>query len=90
METTKPTAKFTAGAVSAAVWENRINIKGQTSTILKASLSRRYKDKNGEWKTAQTFSRNDIPPAIYCLQKAFEWMIEQPGGASESEEEKMI
>ena len=78
METTqKPIAKFTAGGVSAALWENPITVNGQAKTILKASVSRRYKDKNGNWKTTQTFARNEIPMAIYCLQKAFEWIVEQ-------------
>ncbi|MBN2590799.1 MAG: hypothetical protein JXA96_13125 [Sedimentisphaerales bacterium] len=86
METTKqPKAKFTVGGISAALWENQITVNGQTRTILKASVSRRYKDKNGAWKTTQTFARNEIPLALYCLQKAFEWMIEQSNDLSSEE-----
>ena len=44
--------------------------------MLKASVQRRYKDKDGEWKSSQSFSRNEIPLAIYCLQKSFEKIIE--------------
>ena len=33
-----------------------------------------YKD--GNWKSSGSFSRNEIPLAVYCLQKAFEKIIE--------------
>ena len=45
-------------------------------TVLKATVQRRYKDKDGNWKSSSSFSRNEIPLAIYCLQKAFEKIIE--------------
>ena len=32
----------------------------------------------GEWKSSQSFSRNELPFAIYALQKAFEAMVESP------------
>lgn len=72
----KPTAKFKAGQVSAALWENEITAKkGGKATVLKATVQRRYKDKDGNWKSSTSFSRNEIPLAIYCLQKAFEKII---------------
>ena len=73
----KPTAKFKAGQISAAIWENEIEIKGRTVTVLKATVQRRYKDnKTDTWKSSGSFSRNEIPLAIYCLQKCFEKIIE--------------
>ena len=73
----KPVDKFVAGQVSAALWENDITARnGNKATILKASIQRRYKDdKDGQWKSSTSFSRNEIPLAIYCLQKAFEKMV---------------
>ena len=71
----KPISKFKAGMVSAAIWENQIEVKGKTVPILKATVQRRYKDSNGTWKSSGSFSRNEIPLAIYCLQQAFETMI---------------
>ncbi len=71
-----PIAKFKTGQVSSAVWENQIDIRGKTVTILKASVQRRYKDKEGNWQSTTSFSRNEIPLAIYCLRKAFEKIIE--------------
>ena len=70
-----PVAKFKAGLVQAAVWENDVPMNGKTVTILKATVQRRYKDKDGNWKSSGSFGRNEIPLAIYCLQQAFEKML---------------
>ena len=77
-----PIAKFKAGQVSSAVWENQVQVKGQSITILKATVQRRYKDHDGNWQSSGSFSRNEIPLAIYCLQQAFEQIIEKQGEAA--------
>ena len=72
----KPVAKFKAGQVSAALWENEIKTgNGHTSAVLKATIQRRYKNSQDNWKSSGSFSRNEIPLAIYCLEKAFEKMV---------------
>jgi hypothetical protein len=60
------------------VWENQITVGNRQQVILKASISRRYQDKSGNWKSSQSFSRNEIPLAIHVLQKAFEAMLAKP------------
>ena len=84
----KPVSKFRAGQVSSAVWANDVTVSGRKVTILKATVERRFKDANGEWRSSGSFSRNKIPLAIYCLQKAFEKIIErqQAEGADVVEE----
>ena len=72
---TKPIKKFQAGTVSCALWENEISVAGKTA-VLKASVQRRYKDKDGTWKSSSSFSRNEVPLAIYCLMQAFKTMVE--------------
>ena len=72
-----PLAKFQAGQVSSALWENEVQMPRGTVKILKATIQRRYKDKSGTWKSSTSFSRNEIPLAIHCLQKAFEKIIEK-------------
>ncbi len=72
-----PIAKFKAGQVSSAVWENEVEVKGRTVTILKATVQRRYRDKDDKWQSSGSLSRNEIPLAVYCLQKAFEKIIEE-------------
>lgn len=78
MATKEPIKKFQAGQVTCALWENTATVNGKAQTILKATLDRRYLDRDGQWKTSQSFSRNEIPLAIFVLQKAFEAMIEKP------------
>ena len=85
----KPVAKFRAGQVSAAIWENEVSMNGRKVTMLKATVERRYKDKDGQWKSSSSFSRNEIPLAVYCLQKSFEHII---GSQKEDDsvEEEMV
>jgi len=86
MASQAPVDKFRAGAVSGALWENEINVNGQRKTVLKVSVSKRYRDQNGEWKTSQSFGRDEIPLAIYCLEKAFAAIIEKHTAPAAEEE----
>ena len=83
--TTLPVAKFKAGQVASAVWENQMNINGKSVTVLKATVQRRYKDNTtGEWKSSGSFGRNEIPLAIFCLQKALEAIVEKQNTAAQN------
>ncbi len=57
------------------MWENEIQVGGVAKVILKATVNRRYKDRNGDWRSADSFSRNEIPLVVYCLEKAFDAII---------------
>jgi len=72
-----PVTKFRAGQVSCAIWANDAVVNGNKVGLLKATFERRYKDASGDWKSSGSFGRNEIPLAMYCLQKAFEYMIEE-------------
>ncbi len=80
---TQPVKKFRAGQVNCALWENELTVNGRTVTKLSATLERRYKDKNEQWKSSNSLGRNEIPLAIYCLEKAFEAMIEERQASEE-------
>jgi hypothetical protein len=89
----EPLARFRAGAMNCALWENEIAVNGTSKMVLKASVSRRYKDKDGNWKSSQSFSRNEIPLAIYCLEQAFGKIIEEEtaqNGSDRAEEEVVM
>ena len=88
-----PIGKFKAGQVSSAIWENEVQMPRGIVKILKATIQRRYKDKSGTWKSSTSFSRNEIPLAIHCLQKAFEKIIEkqnEEAGSSNNMEEVFV
>ena len=82
---TQPRVKFRAGQASCAIWENEAVMNGKTVTMLKASVERRYKEGNGTWKCPGRLSRNEMPWAGYCLQKAFEYMIEERSAGDDGE-----
>jgi hypothetical protein len=83
-----PTDKFKAGGVSSAVWKDEVNMGGRLVTVYKATVERRYKHSDGTWKSSGSFSRNDIPLAIFCLQRAFEAIVQRQGeeGSANGEE----
>jgi hypothetical protein len=81
-----PIKKFSAGSVSCALWENEATVNGNKVPILKATVERRYKDKDGQWKSSGSFSRNEIPLVQFVLGRAFEAMVgESNGNGDESE-----
>ena len=78
-----PVKKFSAGSVSCALWENEATVDGRKVSLLKATVERRYKDRDGTWKSSGSFSRNEIPLAVFCLLKAFAAMVEEKEGEEE-------
>lgn len=50
------------------------------TALTKATVERRYKDRDGSWKSTGSFSRNEIPLVIYCLTKAFDTMVGESSG----------
>ncbi|MFT4312648.1 MAG: hypothetical protein ACMXYF_05465 [Candidatus Woesearchaeota archaeon] len=77
MEKTAPQKKFSAGLVSATVWENTRVKNGMTFPVKTISLQKAYKDKDGSWKTVHSFHVNDIPKAKLVLEKAYEYLSMQ-------------
>ncbi len=60
-------------------------VNGNKMSLKKATVERRYKDASGEWKSSGSFGRNEIPLVMYCLQKAFEYLVEERGGRDDEE-----
>jgi hypothetical protein len=87
-----PVAKFKAGQVSAALWANEVQMPRGAVKILKATVQRRYKDRNGQWQSSASFSRNEIPLAIHCLEKAFARIIdlENEGPETDNNMEEIV
>ena len=82
-----PLLKFRAGAISCALWESEANINGQMKTMLKATVERRYKDASGQWKSSNSFGRNEVPLVRWCLDQAFSAMIQEKSTSDTAEEE---
>ena len=67
-----------------------MSVNGRTVTMLKATVERRYKDRDGQWKSSASFGRNEIPLAVYCLQKCFEHIISSQKEDEPPVEEEMV
>ncbi len=67
---TLPRARFKAGGVQVAVWDN-VSKEGQLFQTV--SIDRSYKA-GDEWKTTKTFRSNDLPKMILALEKAYEYL----------------
>jgi len=79
-----PVKKFRAGGVSVAIWENINEVNGQKVPRLSATMERRYKDKNGEWKSTGSLQPNDVAKAIHVLAKAYDYMVSPAPDSAEN------
>jgi hypothetical protein len=70
----QPVKKFRAGGITATLWENKGEFKGQENTFVSVVLRRSYKDKENQWQESDSFRKNDLPKAILVLNKAFEYI----------------
>lgn len=71
-----PLKSFRSGALSVAIWENEVlGNDGEPSTFRTVTFERRYKDKQGEWKSTNALRINDLPKASLLLSKAYEYLV---------------
>lgn len=87
----QPVKKFQIGVVGVALWKNTIELKdGQKMDVLSATVDRRYKDKNGEWKSSKSIQMNDVPRAILALGKAYDYMVSKNKNSEQIVEEEVV
>ena len=69
----QPFHRIRVSGVQAAIWENR----GETGPWYNVTLSRSYKDANDEWKSADSFSVNDLLLVAKVADEAHSWIIQK-------------
>lgn len=75
-----PEKKFSAGAISAAIWKNKgKNKKGEAVEYKTVSIQRAYKNKNDEWQHTNSLRVGDLPRAVLVLNKAYEYLTLREG-----------
>lgn len=84
MEKQIPVKRFRAGPVSAALWENRISTNGRTAILFKATIARNFKDRNGQWHATESFTRDEVAPAVHVLQCCYAAMVDRQELSSNS------
>ena len=70
----QPEITFRHGLCSASIWEQDFDRDGEKLTVRTVSFQRSYLDKDGNWQRTNSLKVNDIPKAIICLQKSYEFM----------------
>ena len=77
-----PEKRFSAGAVSATVWQNQGKDRdGKDVEYRSVTFQRRYQDKDGNWQTASSLRINDLPRASVVLQKTYEYLVLKSNGS---------
>ena len=70
-----PQKKFSAGAISATIWQNSgQNKDGKEFEFASLSLERRYKNKEGTWQSTNCLRVSDLPKAVVVLSKSYEYL----------------
>ena len=69
---TKPIHEVRMGAVKAAIWKNDT----QNGVRFNVTLSRLYRD-GEEWKTTESFGRDDLLVLGKVADRAHSWIFEQ-------------
>lgn len=76
----QPEKVFKQGSCSASIFSNEIQRNGRSIEIPKVSFQKRYKDKDGNWKTSSSLDLNDLPKAVICLSKAYDFLTSREEG----------
>ena len=80
----KPVKRFTERLLSVAVWKNKGTSRdGEETEFHTVSVSRSYKDRNGEFKNTNSLRPDDLPAVRELLTQAEDFLN---GTASEEEE----
>ena len=69
----QPVHRIRISGVHAAIWQNR----GENGTWYNVTLSRSYKDTNDEWKSADSFSADDLLLVAKVADEAHSWIIQK-------------
>lgn len=75
----RPVHEVRLGRVRAAIWENDVE-NGKRHNV---TLSRLYKDDEGEWRDSTSFGRDDLPLVAKVSDLAHTWIFEH-GATHES------
>ena len=70
METQKPVHEVRLGKIKATIWAN----ESEHGIRYNVTVSRIYKD-GDEWRSSESFGRDDIPLVIKALDRAQDFMF---------------
>jgi hypothetical protein len=80
----KPVRAFTLGKIRCAIWGNR-NADGNTWHSI--TFARRYRDKEGHYKDADSFGPEDLPTLREVAARVLTWCLDQEAAGDLTEVE---
>jgi len=69
----QPAHRIRMSRVEAAIWQNQ----SENGARYNVTLSRSYKDANDEWKSAESFTTNDLLVVAKVAHAAHSWIIQK-------------
>ncbi|MEM6457861.1 MAG: hypothetical protein AAF710_00550 [Planctomycetota bacterium] len=73
----RPVHEIRIGRIKAAIWENLTEPDVVRHNVTVQRLYRDPRDKN-QWRSSDSFGRDDLPLVERVLHLAFEWIFEHP------------
>ena len=71
--TNKPAHEIRINGIRATIWKNDTEKGPRYNT----TFERSYKD-GEQWKTSDSFGRDDLLALAFIAQQSFAWIVEQP------------
>ena len=70
-----PDKTLRAGGISATIWSNARVVDGDVKVFKSVSISRSYKDKNGQWQDTNSFGVNDLGKLRLVIDEAYRYLF---------------
>lgn len=71
----KPVKVFRIKGVKVSIWANSVTIDGRETIMHKVTDQRIYRE-GDDWKTTESYSRDDLPILQMLVQDAYRWILE--------------
>lgn len=84
----KPVKIFRLHGISVSVFANSVKIEGRDKTFYKVTMSKAYRDDEGNIQRTGSFDASEVPVLGTLLDLAFEAVMEQQLTVSERESEE--
>lgn len=69
--------------LAVAIWTRKSQVEGSASYFYDVTLSRTYKDKDGNWQSTHRLGKNDLFKAQRLLARAYDWVVRSEAEARE-------
>ena len=69
-----PVKEFRAGTIRAAIWRQKDGKDGSETARHTVKIEKRFRDKDGVWRSTSCLFADDLPRIVLVATKAFEYI----------------